>query len=306
MANKLTPPGTIINIGTHCLHMISGGAECSLPTIVFEHGAGGSALMWSLVYPEIAKLTRVVVYDRAGYGWSEAGPLPRTNEKCVEELHELLVQARIDGPIILVGHSYGGINARLYANRYPNQVRGMVLVDATHEDELTDRFPREHHKGQEMGAKMMRVFTFLSKIGILRALAACKMVPGFSKAIGGCPPEVQKMLWKKSFQTSALTAAGSEFAHLRLGYELVRKAPDLGELPLTVIAAGIVDQFAPGTSKEVQGKIKQALRDAASDTSDLSKNGKLVVAENSSHNVHLEQPDIVINAIKEMVTANTF
>lgn len=114
------------------------------------------------------------------------------------------------------------------------------------------------------------------------------------------------MLWKMSFKTSALTAAGSEFSHLSLGYELVRKAADMGEIPLTVIAAGIVDQFAPGTSKEVQGKIKQALRDAASDTSKLSKNGKLVVAENSSHNVQLEQPEIVINAIKEMVTANNF
>lgn len=179
--------------------------------------------------------------------------------------------------------------------------QGIVLVDATHEDELTDRFPIEHQKGQQMGAKMMSVFFFLSKIGILKVMAACKLVPGFAKSISDCFPDVQRMLWKTSFQTNALAAGQSEFSHLNLGYDLIRKARSLGDIPLTVIVAGIVDQFMPGTSKEVQKKIQQTLMDVASDMSKLSNKGKLVVAEKSSHNVQLDQPKVVIYAIKEMV-----
>jgi pimeloyl-ACP methyl ester carboxylesterase len=297
MAVKIPPLGEMVSVGTHSLHVIKEGSNG--PTIVFDHGAGGSALTWSLVYPEIAKIAKVLIYDRAGYGWSESGPMPRTNEQCVEELHELL--KNIKGPVILAGHSYGGINVRLYKQRYPENVKGIVLVDATHEDEITDRFPVEHQKGQQMPAKMMGVFVFLSKIGVLKALAACKAVPGFSQSIHNCPANIQKMLWKTSFQTRALVSAQSEFTHLPAGYEEVRHYKSLGDIPLTVISAGVVDQFIPGTSKEVQEQIKQTLKDVALDMSKMSSKGKLVIAEKSGHTVQLEEPEVVIQAIKEMV-----
>lgn len=294
---KISPPGQLISVGTHKLHVISHGDEG--PTVVFDHGAGGSALTWSLVYPEIAKMAKVLVYDRAGYGWSEPGPLPRTNEKCVDDLYELL--KNIDGPIILVGHSYGGINIRLFADRYPEKAAGMVLVDATHEDELTDRFPMEHRKGQQMAVKMMGMLSILSKVGVLRLMAAAKMVPGFSKTISGCTKEIQRMLWKTSFHSKTIQAAHSEFSHLHLGYEQVRRSKIPVDIPVTVITAGIIDQFIPGTAKEVQEQIKQTLKEVAADMSRLSSKGKLVVAEKSSHDVHLMQPEVVIDEIKEMV-----
>lgn len=294
---KIAPPGKLISVGSHKLHVISEGG-CG-PTVVFDHGAGGSALTWNLVYPEIAKIARVLVYDRAGYGWSESGPQPRTNEKCVEDLYKLV--KNIDGPVILVGHSFGGINVRLFAERHPEKTAGLVLVDATHEDELTDRFPKEHQKGQQMVVKMMGMLETMSKLGIVRLMAAWKMVPGFSKTVSACPDEVQKLLWKTSFQSKAIAAAHSEFSHLYLGYELVRQAKPLGDIPVTVIAAGIVDQFIPGTSEEVQKQIKQTLMEVAADMSRLSNNGKLIVADKSSHDVHLMQPEVVIQAIEDMV-----
>src|SRR5205807_2345860 len=91
---------------------------------------------WSKVQPAVARFTRVCSYDRAGYGWSDTGPGPRTSQQIVKELHLLLMHAQISGPYLLVGHSLGGLNMRLYAYRYPHEVAGMVLLDATSEHQF--------------------------------------------------------------------------------------------------------------------------------------------------------------------------
>ena len=103
------------------------------PTVILDTGGGIPAVGWSLVQPEIAKFTRVCSYDRAGYGWSGAGPTPRTSLQIARELHALLDVGREKGPYLLVGHSLGGYNVRVYNHEYPNDVVGMVLVDASHE-----------------------------------------------------------------------------------------------------------------------------------------------------------------------------
>lgn len=99
-----------------------------------DSGLGDTLETWSEVWPEVGKFTRVCVYDRAGLGRSEAGPAPRTSQRIVHELHILLERARVEPPYILTGHSFGGLNVRLYASEHPHQVCGIVLVDATHED----------------------------------------------------------------------------------------------------------------------------------------------------------------------------
>lgn len=104
------------------------------PTVVLDAGAGDTLATWDWVLPEIRKLTRVCAYDRAGLGKSDPGPKPRSSERIVAELHELLKRARVLPPYVLVGHSFGGLNARLYAARNPDEVVGLVLVDATPED----------------------------------------------------------------------------------------------------------------------------------------------------------------------------
>jgi pimeloyl-ACP methyl ester carboxylesterase len=103
------------------------------PTVVLDAGAGDSHDVWSEVQPAVSGFTRVCSYDRAGLGRSDPGPLPRTSRRIVEELHTLLDQAGIDRPVVVVGHSFGGLNARLFASVYPDDVCGLVLVEATHE-----------------------------------------------------------------------------------------------------------------------------------------------------------------------------
>ena len=128
-------PGEMVRVGQHRLHLLCMGE--GEPTVVLESGLGGNSLDWVRVQPIIAEHNRVCTYDRAGYGWSELGPLPRTSERIADELHILLKRARIPGPYILVGHSFGGYSVRLFATHYANETAGLVLVDAAHEDQFS-------------------------------------------------------------------------------------------------------------------------------------------------------------------------
>ena len=134
------PIGQLVDVGGYRLHLACRGDGG--PTVVMEAAIGETGLLWSLVQPAIAKTTRACVYDRAGLGWSDPSPRPRTAAVMVEELHALLGTAEVPGPYVLVGHSLGGLLVRLYAVRHPQEVAGLVLVDSAHEDQYR-RAPRE-------------------------------------------------------------------------------------------------------------------------------------------------------------------
>ena len=117
-----------MDIGGYHLHLNCSGE--GVATVIMDSGAGGNSLSWNLVQPEIAKFTRVCTYDRAGLGWSDPGPLPRTSRQFVKELHALLVTSGIKGPYVLVGHSLGGAYVQRYAQRFPDEVAALVLLDS--------------------------------------------------------------------------------------------------------------------------------------------------------------------------------
>src|SRR5215213_1175214 len=127
-ARRYPAPGQLVDIGGYRLHIQCVGTGS--PTVVLDAGLGGSSLDWNLVQPELGRTTRVCAYDRAGMGWSERSPYPRTPRQIADELHTLLTNAGIAEPYVLVGHSLGGKNVRLFALAHPEQVAGMVLVDA--------------------------------------------------------------------------------------------------------------------------------------------------------------------------------
>ena len=144
--------GRLFDVGGYKMHIDCTGEGS--PTVILESGLGDSYISWRRVQPRIAKFTRVCSYDRAGLGYSESSSQPRTSKVIAGELHALLRAAGVAPPYVLVGHSMGGYDVRLYASLYRNEVAGMVLVDASHPDQ-ENRFPPElkNMEGTEIGGK---------------------------------------------------------------------------------------------------------------------------------------------------------
>jgi len=128
-----TAPGKILEVAGHRMHLNCTGTGS--PTVVVEMGVGDFSTDWVFIQNAVSKFTRICTYDRAGYAWSDPGPLPRTYPQINLELHELLAAAKEHGPFVLVGHSFGGPLVRSYTKLYPNEVAGLLLVDTIHEDQ---------------------------------------------------------------------------------------------------------------------------------------------------------------------------
>lgn len=126
-----TMPGELVDVGGHRLHIDCTGSGS--PTVVLEPGLGSaSSAMSESIAPALAETTKVCVYDRAGRGWSEPASGPQDGVEVATDLHTLLDRAQIEGPYVLVGHSVGGIYALIFADRYPDQAAGLVLLDSMH------------------------------------------------------------------------------------------------------------------------------------------------------------------------------
>jgi len=129
---RTPPPGRLVDVGGHRLHIWCTGAGS--PPVVLEAGLGGSTADWGFVQPEIGGFTQVCSYDRAGSGYSDPGPSPRTARRISDELARLLERSHMAEPVVVVAASIGGLSARVFASEHPDRVAGLVLVDASHED----------------------------------------------------------------------------------------------------------------------------------------------------------------------------
>ena len=144
-------PGELVNVNGRKMHIDCTGE--GNPTVILEAGLGDTYLSWRKVQPEIAKFARVCSYDRAGLGYSDSSSQPRTSRVIAQELHALLQAAQVPPPYVLVGHSMGGYDVRLYASLYRDEIAGMVLVDASHPDQETRFPPRVEGHGGKLAAR---------------------------------------------------------------------------------------------------------------------------------------------------------
>ena len=162
----LSPPGDLVDVGGYRLHLLCTGSQTAgHPTVVLDASFPGTVSTWAWVQPKLAQATRVCAYDRAGLGWSDAGPAPRDALSHARELHTLLQHAQVAGPYVLVGHSLGGLSVRMYADQYPEDVAGMVLIEGTN-PEAWRRLGKP--EGVGVDRTQLAVAPFLARLGIFR------------------------------------------------------------------------------------------------------------------------------------------
>ena len=245
----------LVDVGGRRLYIkCSGEARTGRPVVVMDAGMVSTSDAWSLVQPKVAQFARVCSYDRAGMGKSDRAPQPRTSQDIVNDLHNLLAQAGINPPYVLVGHSLGGMNARLYTSQYPKEVVGMVLVDSTHEDE-TDRM-----------------------IALL-------------------PPEIQK-----NAKPEDMVIQSPEGLDFNRSIAQVRAANWHSDIPLIVLTRGSAT-FNPNdyAVPSMAPKFEQIRLELQQELMHRSSRGKQIIAEKSGHNIHRDQPELVIDAIRQVV-----
>jgi pimeloyl-ACP methyl ester carboxylesterase len=306
------PPGKLIDVGGHRLHINCTGT--GNPTIIMEAGAGDFSFDWSLVQPKIAKFARVCTYDRAGYAWSEAGPTPRTMRQIVYELHTGLVKAGVKSPYVLAGHSLGGLIVRVYANQYPEEVAGMLLVDSSHEDQLIiimDRTTKKekvvHWRELSSGRSIPPVQTTMPSPansnpsqGTVQSANQSKLDAPYDKL----PLKTQQIrLWAMSQPSYGAARSSETFEFLadelaRMYDERGSRKYPLGDMPLIVLTRGIAGEDERANRQLLEDHDRLQI-----DLVSLSSNSKQIIAKQSGHHIQLEEPALVVDAIKQVVNA---
>jgi pimeloyl-ACP methyl ester carboxylesterase len=302
-----TRPGTLVPAdGTRLnLYCIGSGS----PAVVFDSGWEDWAPVWTIVQPAVAKWTRACSYDRAGAGFSDPGPMPRTSVRIADELRHALHNARVPGPYILVGHAFGGDNVRTYAARYPTEVAGLVLVEAD-----VSSSPEER-RGQA------RLIASLRECR--NAIAAGRPLPALP-ARPGQPPRtcaqqffrgLPEATWSPELNAKLLDLAQTKVALYDAYISEMEQMPQdeiylqehsrsLGTRPIRVLSTGnhgihALDQTRPQSAE--QQKYEQEVARAQSQWLALSSNAKQLFTDKSSEYIPFDQPAFVVDAIHEVL-----
>jgi pimeloyl-ACP methyl ester carboxylesterase len=255
--------GQWVDIGGRRLFLLCTGA--GERTILLEAGLNTGHESWALVQPAVSSYGRVCSYDRAGIGFSDPVPTPRTSADVVADLHALLTAAGLPGPYVLAGHSFGALHVRLFAATYPDEVMGLVLVDPVHEDWWE------------------RALAVLPPAAADEAPLVAALRQDLA-AMGGDP------------------AANVEGIDIAASAAQVRATANLGRLPLIVMTAGVPDLLPPGLPNEVQALLVELLQtELPRDLAQRTPNSLLLTVPGSGHDIPRQQPDVIVAAIKTVV-----
>jgi pimeloyl-ACP methyl ester carboxylesterase len=304
-ARPPAPPGRLVDIGGgQRIHLYCTGRGA--PTVVFEGGTGDFSVIWSLVQPGVSGFTRACSYDRAGYAWSDPGTRPRTFGQMALELRTALRKAEVAAPYVLVGQSFGGSLVRGYAQRYPDDVAGVVLVDAIHEDGYVFYGGEPHHLRDQAKARAeptphiaLDAETARRARGVAPAEATpledpLTRLPGPARRIWqwASAQPVYRLVQPLELDWSADEAERT--------YQRRRTDPaSLGSIPLIVLAR-TAGGYPSGMSISPDS-LERLRRVEQADLARLSLRGELRYAPHSGHNIHLEDPAFVVRAVRDVV-----
>jgi pimeloyl-ACP methyl ester carboxylesterase len=252
----------------------------------------------------VAKFAHVCTYDRAGLGWSDRSLRPRTAHNLVEDLHTLLERSGVNPPYVLVGHSLGGLLMRLYAHEHPDQVVGMVLVDSSHEEQML----RTPEAIQRLGRRTEKLMNgILRLMRLLIASGTLALVPRlFPRQMSIMAAEEDREAFRAvvSADSKNLATMQEEIAVASDHFAAIRAVhiTSLGDIPLIVLSHG-KEQPMPGLPPEAVHDFEQTFQQMHIELAAQSAKGKRIVAEQSGHYIQLDQPELVIDAIHEVVEA---
>jgi len=312
---RMLPPriGRAVDIGGRSINLYCSGS--GIPSVILETGAGSAGYAWVLVQPKIAAFTQACWYDRAGVGWSDPPPTPRTSATITNDLHETLHRGRITPPYVLVGWSIGGEHVRIFTAKFPGEVAGLVLVDSGHPDQNEPRSMKSPYNLMSPAKREFLCATWpaMDRFGFLRLV-------GFFKP-QSAPPQLsseQRRVYsllrsqRMAFETGATEgcAATNGGAVVPAGGtgnpevdNAARAAGNLGVRPLIVLTAGkYFTPRDPVSAQEVSAFHEVWVHQLQAGLARLSTRGKQVIVENSDHGIGFQAPDAVVNAVQEVVT----
>jgi pimeloyl-ACP methyl ester carboxylesterase len=297
LAEQYPPPGKLVDVGEGRLHIRCEGTGS--PAVVLEAGSTDCSLSWALVSPNVSTFTRVCAYDRQGYGWSDPAPGPITAHNVTGKLHTLLARADIPPPYVIVGHSLGGEYVREYAREYPGEVSGIVLVDPGSEWQMVrtgENFTREQETLVTSAVAGLRANEQRAANGTF--IANLSLVPVDPRLPSYEYHAYQALLaTRPSFWEARAVEGESAFAIFR---EVQRdNITTLGEIPLVIISSGLPMGFSP--DPVMNEYANTVFRELQKEIAHESPNGTYRVAENTTHYVQLDRPDIVTGAIRDVV-----
>lgn len=316
------PPGRLVDIGGYRLHLYCTGSGS--PTVVLMHGFADFSFTWALVQPSIARVTRVCSYDRAGQAWSDPGPAPRGLQRIADELHTLLDRGGERGPFILVGQSWGGLIPRLYQPQHPSDVAGVVFVDASQEDMWMwlngvtlqpglvsvaewDRIHQRRGRGGPPASKDTAGGPPPGPAPVVRSGApttADTSTPRLDQPYSRLPPEARR--WHAWARALPPPFAGGDWADIRADLIATRtarggKSHPFGAIPVVVLSAG---ENGFDDTPEASAEVQRAQHDRGqADLATLSSNSRYIMATSSGHHIHIEEPDLVVDAIRQVIDA---
>lgn len=273
-------PGAMYPVNGHEMHVYCTGEGS--PTIVLDAGMGNYSLIWAKVQPELSKTTRVCSYDRAGMGWSAPQPGPRDADTIVSQLHTLLQQRGVSGPIVLMGHSMAGIYIRAYATRYPQDVTGLIFVDGA--------TPlQENHESAELRARtaipkyLYYSYVVANALGIPRLTGHCSADPGQPGRMAAelqCG-ELLSELWREYTSMQ------------RSGEETINTGP-YGDLPVLIFSRDPqLDRQAADLPPELALEASVDWDQTQEDLKRLSTRSRRIIAKGSGHYIQIDRADLI-------------
>lgn len=276
-AKAYPPPGQLVDVGGHRLHINCIGTGS--PTVVIEAGLGDWSTSWGgTVQPEVSKTTRVCTYDRAGMGWSDPGPLPRDAAHFAQELHTLLQNANVPGPYIMVGHSLGGAAVRVFVHDYVSEVAGVVLIESMNPKQST--LSPEVLSQSESQSQPFSFQATLARFGVARLLVK---VP----AIAPSMPAGEEAYYPLYVRPQSFQTTDNEGQGMPASLAQAAAVKTFGDLPLIVLT---------GKQNDITGWTEWQ-----SELLQLSSNSQQMFAENSGHNIQVDEPQAAVAAILQIV-----